>query len=127
MLLFSVLFVDGYKKREAGRWVSVSLSVGVVAVGSGCLLVGVQLPEWRKVLQCWVYEVNGHAEHVGGEGLDSCALAVLPTGDEEDTLAVGHSPQIVEQGLFITDESVEPRPSGYRPYSLPSLQIVPRL
>ena len=55
--------MDGYKKREAGRWVSVSLSVGVVAVGSGCLLVGVQLPEWRKVLQCWVYEVNGHAVH----------------------------------------------------------------
>ena len=53
------------------------------------------------------------AEHVGGEGLDACALAVLPTGDEEDTLAVGHSPQIVEQGLFITDESAAQRPSTH--------------
>ena len=105
--------MDGYKKREAGRWVSVSLSVGVVAVGSGCLLVGGQLPEWRKVLQCWVYEVNGHAEHLG-DGLHHVdGYGILASLDEVDVgalqscllcqLLLGQSPQSAQGGYAATD------------------------
>ena len=53
------------------------------------------------------------AEHVGGEGLDACALAVLPTGDEEDTVGTSPEvPEVVEQGQLVAENVVKPRPTA---------------